>query len=402
MGKRNKKAWSEDDWNAWVEYASELSIEEQVFEGTVIFPAVAEAILSQKEVKALDVWRSRCVSTLITGTPLIRLSTITLENLAAFCRWQPPDERSMRRHFLHGAVKHLREQVEVKNRRQFLSYEGRARNSKLCALARSIWHMNLADLEAIIETTLGLFGSSFSEVLAATSDLLDGGVAELKAGLSKIRNIVDQDEREAAFQAVAIAAHSSPLDRLVYLARGQVRCDIHGAELGVEGELRLEDELRGLGVDFVTEVEQREVQQRLFGKLRFPTPDILLRRPVRFADTEVAIRWLDSKNTVVLPGYTMPMRVEKLNTQLEKYVYSLGEGAVIWMNGYVAALHKPIAVRYLRPVAACIAQGETAEERAAELDSDARNGDCLIERLSASTPRVEDAKVRAWAAQGWQ
>mmetsp|Transcript_110413 Transcript_110413/g.352021 ORF Transcript_110413/g.352021 Transcript_110413/m.352021 type:complete len:391 (+) Transcript_110413:69-1241(+) len=351
MGRQGKyaTAWSDSDWASWSEYAADLGLEDEPCDGVVPLPYIEAPILFERDARTLDLWRSHCLSEFISGTWLIKLSTITLKDLEAFSGWTVLDEGLVRKHFLRGAVKHLREQVEVKNRRLFLSYDGKARNSKLCSLAKSLWPMPLTDLERTIEAKLGLFGSSYSEVIAATTNILEGGVAELKKGLSRLRNIADDEERAAAFAQLVTTADSSPLDRLVYLAQGQVLKDLHGHELGAEGELRLEDQLRDLHVDFLNEAQQREAQVRLFGKLRFPTPDILFPKLVRFLGVGEPVRWLDSKATVVVPGFTMGLRVEKFNEQLDKLVAHFDAGAIIWMYGHSSSLHRPEGVTYLRP-----------------------------------------------------
>lgn len=217
----------------------------------------------------------------------------------------------------------------------------------LCEWAISLWSLPLLELERTIEPELGLFGSSFSEVIASTSGFVEGGVVALKHGLSKLRCIVDENEREAELRRLAMSADSNALDRLVHLAREQTLGDLRGAELGTLGEERLDNHLRMLGVDFVSEAEQRESQISLFGKVLFPTPDVLLRRPVTFTASGRAVRWLDAKATLAIPGFTMDVRVDKFKRQLNKYVACLGAGVVIWMYGYVRSLPQTPQVTYL-------------------------------------------------------
>merc|ERR1712060_727092 len=90
--------------------------------------------------------------------------------------------------------------------------------------------------------------------------------------------------------------------------------------------------------EFFTEEQQRSLQMRVFGRLVFPTPDVLLRQPVQLLGAPMPVQWLEVKNTVVFPGCTMARRAEHFHTQVRKYANELGTGTILWVNGYPHSL----------------------------------------------------------------
>eukprot|EP00928_Gymnodinium_smaydae_P040583 TRINITY_DN27510_c0_g1_i1.p1 TRINITY_DN27510_c0_g1~~TRINITY_DN27510_c0_g1_i1.p1 ORF type:complete len:543 (-),score=61.81 TRINITY_DN27510_c0_g1_i1:110-1738(-) len=329
----------------WTMYAEALGLRDEEADKPLCLPLLSTPVVSEEDCLTLDAWRVKCMGTYIDGTPLIDLSAVCVSSLEVFTGWSLESDDSKRSCVLKGAVDHLREQLEVKNRRQFVDCVGRVRSSKLCALAADLWKLPLLELESCIEPRLGLFGASFSEVIVVSANVLTDGLPELKKGLAKLRqtNIDDWDQ-----ELGELAASETALSRLVYLSHRRVRDDLHGHALGVAGEFRLEDELKKVSVEYVNESQQREVQQRLFGKLVFPTPDILFIQPGRMdSASSEPIRWIDAKNCIVVPGCTIAMREEKFFEQMKKYSRALSKGAVIWICGWVWSLPPLRDVTYL-------------------------------------------------------
>merc|ERR1712113_599815 len=103
--------------------------------------------------------------------------------------------------------------------------------------------------------------------------------------------------------------------------------------------------------DYYTEEELRQVQKDNFGAIKFPTPDILLRRRLQFRSNNTLLepcRWIDSKDTVLFPGCTLNVRVTKYKEQMDKYVSLFGQGVVIWHRGWAASLQPPPGVQFLK------------------------------------------------------
>lgn len=330
----------------WERYAAALCLEASPHRSLPI-AVLVEPTVSAEDCDCLEAWqRERRATRLPNG--LVDLGRITLEDLDTFSGWSVVQEcksplRSCRCAVLCTAVQHLREQVDVRNR------HGLRRTCFLKAL-RALWRGRppAAELARIVESQFGVSGFSFAEALAV--DVLPGGAKAFKAGLEGLRRTAP-DKRSAALEACARSADESPLDTLVYLARHSVEHDWQAEADGSAGETSVEQLLREAGMEldeFVTEKQQRDLQLRLFSRIRFPTPDLLFRRPVLLSGTPGPFRWVDVKNTVVVPGCTMSCRAEKNLAQARKYVDLLGPGALLWVRGYPQSLPTCDHVSYLQ------------------------------------------------------
>jgi len=283
----------------------------------------------------------------IEGSDLIELSGVTMSSFDQFFDMCACEENVVKMGILSKAVSHLRDKIDVKNRSQFIGYNGKIRSRSLCKLVRDIWYMPLHEIEVAIEQRLGLFGASYCEIILACSNELRSLAKEFKSRLSHLRAMNDAEEQKAAFAAVTSCNDPSPLDRLVYLALGRVKADVQARAVGVAGEYRVEEQLRQIGVEFWTESQQRVIQTQLFLRVVFPTPDVIFRRPQHIGDA-TGVRWLDVKNTLVIPGCTLDARTAHFNTQMHKYSKIFGSGAIVWLRGYVATLRKPMQVKFLQ------------------------------------------------------
>lgn len=312
---------------------------------------LTDPAVTEEECRTMSLWRKKCIANCLPNG-LIALGSITRAELDAFSGWSLMQREQMpRTSVLCTAIKHFREQVDARNRQQL--WRPKVRKS-----LHALWKSKLlaAELAEVIEPQLGVTGFSFAEVLA--SDVLSGGLAEFKKGLHNLRS-VQQSERIAALEACVARADESDLDKLVYLARRSVVGDWDGDETGTEGEASVSQLLHEAGVEthhVVTEEEQRKLQIEIFGYIRFPTPDLVFHEPVYLGADLGPFRWLDVKNTVVFPGYTMARRVEKQQAQLQKYVQLFGPGAVLWLQGYPHSLPKCEQASFIQ-LKACRRQG---------------------------------------------
>jgi len=126
---------------------------------------------------------------------------------------------------------------------------------------------------------------------------------------------------------------------MAVLSHGAVRADLARGRCGERGEQRLLVQLECAGIgrkEYYTEDDLRDVQTELFGKAQYVTPDVLLRAPV-IVNGDTPVRWIDSKGSCPLPGFTFASMVERLRHQLARYVELFGPGLVVWQGGFACA-----------------------------------------------------------------
>ncbi|CAE8587114.1 unnamed protein product [Polarella glacialis] len=340
----------------WSRYYGELGLEDAPREDAIALPISTAPVLSTSISAVVKQWAKDCFHVYINGTNLIDMGAIRLSRLEAFAGWDPTKEDTCGGMILRAAVQHLREQVDVLNK----ACIGKCPKMQHRGMALFCKDKKLRKLSREIEQILGISGFSYGQ-LFAESLLGSGGAAEFKDALRKVRCATGTP---AEVQAMSFSACSEILQRggkalakLTYLARHNIIIDLGGQLAGKVAEELLEGELLKSGMrqaEYITEQQLRDIQVRLFGKVMFPTPDVVFRRPciVQHAQSATtsprSVRWIDVKDSIVVPGCTMQVRCKKFQLQMQKYVDHFGEGAVIWRHGWVESLQVPKSVSLWR------------------------------------------------------
>mmetsp|Transcript_100065 Transcript_100065/g.173719 ORF Transcript_100065/g.173719 Transcript_100065/m.173719 type:complete len:441 (-) Transcript_100065:14-1336(-) len=126
-----------------------------------------------------------------------------------------------------------------------------------------------------------------------------------------------------------------------------VRADLAHDASGERGEATLSMKLQAAGMSrdaYWDEEDLRNIQMKHFGKVLYPTPDVLLRNGVLINGCRVT-HWVDSKGTCLLPEFCFGKQVERLRRQLMLFVQLFGPGLVVWQGG-----HAPISIQGLQGV----------------------------------------------------
>jgi hypothetical protein len=100
---------------------------------------------------------------------------------------------------------------------------------------------------------------------------------------------------------------------------------------GRRGESALAADLKAYGIErhqFRTEEEQIRQTKEAGQEPPLATPDILFEEPQHIMGHE--LRWIDAKNSAIIPGVSDEQKVEKLRNQAAKYVKHFGPGAFLW------------------------------------------------------------------------
>lgn len=100
---------------------------------------------------------------------------------------------------------------------------------------------------------------------------------------------------------------------------------------GKRGESALAADLKAYGIEdhhFRTEEQQVLEAEEAGQEPPLATPDILFAEPQHIMGLEV--RWIDAKNSAIIPGVSDEQKVEKLRMQSAKYVKRFGPGAFLW------------------------------------------------------------------------
>lgn len=321
---------------AW--YHQALGLSDIQAQTSLDLPITSEPTLSLADSCAIRKWAEDRFR--VKSSPnVINLKDISFASLLEYTRWEEPQPDSCRQALLNGAIKHLRDRVDAKNRRDHT-------------------HVRGADLiqcppETILEeikTRYGLTG--FSYMCCYAKHLLGpSGEKMIKDVLKHLRSARDAEAiRSLTFEeCLELSSNNETLAKLIFICRFQAAQDVGAKKNGQSCEEAFEKILAEFGVartDYYTEDDLKQIQIELFDKVYCPTPDILFKKQVLLDGRPV--RWIDVKNTLVVPGCTMRKRYDLLQDQLEKYSRFSGEGAVMWRVGWAASLPQPKSVRYLQ------------------------------------------------------
>lgn len=356
----NAGAHDQMDDAAGSSFLSALRLGDEPIEHELVLPFANSASVSHDDCVMMKRWVGLCERSRILGTPLKKLRPISAKYLNAFAKWKPITGQSSRCVVLQGAVRHLRDRIDVSNMQRIRS------SSELFDKGLEFFSVDkmLRKVKFRIRARLGISGFSYGQ-LFAEAILGDGGHAEFKAGLQQVRQSTSSPEEVRGMKFKSCLSilpepyemsrsserHRRAVARLVFLARHQVVTDMAGRIAGASTESLLVQELLRAGLrraDFFTEDQLRSAQKQTFGKTCLPTPDVLFRRPVVLSTGMSPVRWIDAKDVVVLPGCTMNVRIHKFREQMERYTRFYGKGAVVWRHGWPTSLGAPKSVSFLR------------------------------------------------------
>lgn len=257
------------------------------------------------------------------------------------------------RALVKGAVLNLRRKMEEINvsdiRRGWC-----ARRAEEVVLRLDINH-----LETVQGHVLAEFGMGLDCLCRATAErasvLGPGGWVLLQKARRALRewledvgeHMADDDPAEACRQVKDKLLTTSKLAQktrellcvMAVASRRAIQADLARGRCGERGERTLVAQLRDAGVHreaYFTEDELRDVQNRLFGRIVYVTPDILLRTKV-IINGDSPVHWIDSKGSCPLPGFAFGQVLGKLRSQLIRFVDIFGPGLVIWQGDFADA-----------------------------------------------------------------
>jgi hypothetical protein len=327
--------------NKFGRYLQALGLSDMSPETTLELPVTSEPTLSMADSIRVSKWAKSRFS-VMSRPDVINLKDISFTALHEYTKWEEPPPDSCRKALLQGAIKHLRERVDDRNRRNHTHVEG-----------QELIHCSPETILEEIKTSYGLTGYSY--MLCYAKHLLGlSGEDMVKDLLKQLRSTKDADSiRSLTYEeCVELANADETLAKLIFVSLQQAARDVDAKQKGESCEEAFEKILGGLGIsrtDYYTEDDLREIQIRLFEKVHFPTPDVLFKKQVLLNGSPV--RWIDVKNTLAVPGCTMPCRYDKLLKQVEKYnSWFSGNGVVMWRFGWAATLPQSESVRYLQLV----------------------------------------------------